>query len=167
MDILTGKKTVRQAWNEMYDVNVTSAWIVTNAFMPLLIKSATSRLVFIASGTSSIEEAAQGLPHTATKPPAGWPKPQTFNYSGYRTCKAGMNMMMVEYGRILQNDNVKIHAISPGFLATGLAGVGKEKLLSMGAKDPAIGANFVKDVLEGKRDADVGKVIRIDDVQPW
>jgi hypothetical protein len=37
----------------------------------------------------------------------------------------------------------------------------------MGAIDPAIGGNFVKDVVEGKRDGDVGKVIRKDGVQPW
>ena len=38
----------------------------------------------------------------------------------------------------------------------------------MGALDPAIGGNFIKDVVEGKRDNDVGKVIRNDgQLQPW
>jgi hypothetical protein len=37
----------------------------------------------------------------------------------------------------------------------------------MGAIDPAIGGNFVKDVVEGKRDQDVGKVVLRDGVQPW
>ena len=76
-------------------------------------------------------------------------------------------MMFVEWGRILQNDNVKTWAISPGFLATGLAGVGRERLLAMGAKEPSFGGEFVKDVVEGKRDGDVGKAIRFDGVQPW
>ena len=37
----------------------------------------------------------------------------------------------------------------------------------MGAMDPVIGADFTVDVIEGKRDHDVGKVIRRDVVQDW
>ena len=37
----------------------------------------------------------------------------------------------------------------------------------MGALDPAVGGHFVKDVVEGKRDQDVGKTIRKDMIQPW
>jgi len=37
----------------------------------------------------------------------------------------------------------------------------------MGAADPSIGATFVKDVVEGARDIDVGKVINKDGIQPW
>lgn len=36
-----------------------------------------------------------------------------------------------------------------------------------GAADPAIGGQFVKDVIEGHRDNDVGKVILRDRVQSW
>jgi hypothetical protein len=37
----------------------------------------------------------------------------------------------------------------------------------MGAQDPSVGGHFLKDVVEGKRDHDEGKVIRKDMVQPW
>jgi hypothetical protein len=37
----------------------------------------------------------------------------------------------------------------------------------MGAIDPTIGAEFVRDVVEGARDQDVGQVIRRDGIQPW
>ena len=37
----------------------------------------------------------------------------------------------------------------------------------MGAMDPVIGADFTVSVIEGKRDHDVGKVIRRDAVQGW
>ena len=37
----------------------------------------------------------------------------------------------------------------------------------MGAIGPAIGGRFVKDVVEGARDNDVGKVIQRDQAQPW
>ena len=77
-----------------------------------------------------------------------------------------MNMLMREWARILQNDGVKVWAISPGHLATGLGRTAEENK-QMGAIDPAIGADFVREVVEGSRDQDVGKVIRRDGVQPW
>jgi NAD(P)-dependent dehydrogenase (short-subunit alcohol dehydrogenase family) len=77
-----------------------------------------------------------------------------------------MNMMMREWCRILREDGVKVHCISPGFLATGLGG-DQERNKQMGGLDPMIGANFVREVVEGSRDGDVGKVIRRDNIQPW
>lgn len=37
----------------------------------------------------------------------------------------------------------------------------------MGARDPAEAGKFIKDVVEGNRDEDVGKAIRANGVQPW
>lgn len=71
-----------------------------------------------------------------------------------------------EWYRCLKEDDVKVWCISPGYLATGLGG-NKERNVQRGAIDPAIGGRFVKDVLEGKRDGDVGKVIQREIVQPW
>ncbi len=39
--------------------------------------------------------------------------------------------------------------------------------IQMGALDPSIGGDFTVSVIEGKRDQDVGKVIRKDMVQAW
>jgi len=105
-------------------------------------------------------------PWAVDKSPAkGWPK-DLFAITAYRSSKAGMNMMMREWTRILKEDGVKIWCISPGFLATGLGG-GQEFNRKMGAVDPSTGANFVRDVVEGGRDQDVGRAIRRTDVQPW
>lgn len=76
-------------------------------------------------------------------------------------------MMMLEWHRILKEDGAKVFCISPGFLATGLAGIGAEKLKAFGAGDPSIGGNIIREVIEGKRDADAGKVVNKDGVQPW
>ncbi|KAF2815602.1 NAD(P)-binding protein [Mytilinidion resinicola] len=40
-------------------------------------------------------------------------------------------------------------------------------LVPNGAGDPAVAGDFIRSVLEGARDADVGKVILRDGVQPW
>ena len=78
-------------------------------------------------------------------------------------------MMMLDWHRILKNDGVKVWSISPGLLATRLGGNfgGQELIKKMVAEDPALGGNFVRDVIEGKRDEDVGKVVSRQGVQPW
>lgn len=64
-------------------------------------------------------------------------------------------------------DGVKVWALSPGYLATGLGG-SQEKNKAQGAQDPSVAGPFVREVLEGKRDDQVGKIIKRDgEVQSW
>lgn len=167
LEVQAGKMSAREGWAKTWDVNVTGAWLLTEALAPFLIKSDNPRLLFLTSGTASCDEAAKGLPPAFQKPPAGWPKPAGWSQPAYRSSKAGLNMMMLEWCRILKEDKVKIWAISPGLLATGLAGIGAENLKARGAGDPSVGGIFIKDVIEGKRDEDAGKAIRQVGVQPW
>ncbi|KAJ5730194.1 uncharacterized protein N7483_004702 [Penicillium malachiteum] len=95
----------------------------------------------------------------------GWPK-ATGSITAYRASKTGMNMMMRGWTRILKHDGVKTFCVSPGFLATGLGG-NQERNREMGAIDPAIGAEFIREVVEGFRDKDEGMVVRRDGIQPW
>lgn len=67
---------------------------------------------------------------------------------------------------MLHEDGVKVWGISPGFLATGLGG-NPERSKQIGAGDPSVAGVFIRGVLEGSRDDDVGKVILRDGVQPW
>lgn len=103
-----------------------------------------------------------------SSPEKGWPKASELNpITSYRSTKAGLNMLMREWTRILKNDGVKVWAISPGFLATGLGGVPREALLKMGALEPHVGGEFIRDVVQGKREEGAGKVIRANMIQPW
>lgn len=68
---------------------------------------------------------------------------------------------------MLQADGVKVFGISPGFLATGLGGLGPDFLKKFGAGDPSVGGELIRDVVQGKRDEHAGKVINKDGVQPW
>ncbi|KAI1077799.1 NAD(P)-binding protein [Whalleya microplaca] len=171
-EIISKKMTIREAFNATWDLNVSGTHVLTTLAVPLLLKSTDPRLMFITSGTSTLAETEQG--HTATlqrlnsSVPAGWPKPPAaFSITSYRSSKTGLNMVMREWHRALRNDGVKVWCVSPGFLATGLFGAGPEELKKMGAGDPAKGGDFVKDVVQGKRDQDIGKVIRTDRIQPW
>jgi len=166
VDIQEGKMSVREGWNASWNVNVAGTHIVTSTFIPLLIKSSTPRLIFVTSGTASLEETKLEHLPVNKSPPAGWPKPETRSIMSYRSTKVGLNMMMKEWARILKNDGVKVFAVAPGFLATGLGG---EDLKALGAVHPSVGGASLRKVIEGERDEDAGKAIRnySTPVQPW
>lgn len=158
--------TTRSAWNKSWDVNVTGAQIMTSTFLPLLLNSTDPRLLFVTSGLSSLEGASDPSNPGNVVPPSGLPKVQAF--AGYRACKTGLNMMMLNWARALKSDGVKVWSVAPGLLATSLGG-DTEVLRKLGAKDPSIGGKVLRGVIEGRRDADVGKVVREykTPVQPW
>jgi NAD(P)-dependent dehydrogenase (short-subunit alcohol dehydrogenase family) len=160
---------IRAAWNKSYSVNVTSTQVVTTTFMPLLLASSSPRLLFVTSGLSSLDTAANGKISATIREPSkpGWPKPFTPSQIAYRSSKTALNMMMLDWVRQLEPDGVKVFGISPGFLATGLGGMGPEFMKKIGAGDPRTGGEFVREVVEGNRDGDAGKVINKDGVQSW
>lgn len=158
--------TQRENWLKAWNVNTVGTQIMTHTFVPLLLQSASPRLLFITSGVSTLEgteHAESRLDQPAAK---GLPK-QDMSPAAYRSSKTGMNMMMREWYRLLQKDGVKVWCIAPGFLATGIGGVRPEVLKKMGAGDAEIAGPFILSVVQGARDADVGKVIDKDGVQAW
>ncbi|KAL4900858.1 hypothetical protein BDW74DRAFT_161228 [Aspergillus multicolor] len=170
-DALIASKTLtpRAAWAKSWDVNVTGAQILTSTFIPLLLKSTDPRLLFVTSGTSTLLGSERRNLPVDRSPEAGWPKSNSgvISAASYRSAKTGLNMMMREWERILKNDGVKVFAISPGFLATGLGGAGPEQLRKFGAGEPEVAGPLFRDVLEGRRDGDVGRVVNRDGVQEW
>ncbi|KAJ5543162.1 hypothetical protein N7535_005591 [Penicillium sp. DV-2018c] len=158
--------TARQAWNKSWDVNITGAHLMTLKFLPLLLKSQDARLLFITSGLSSLEGAADLSNPKNIIAPAGLPKALPF--MSYRSSKAGLNMMMLEWSKALRNDGVKVWSVAPGLLATSLGG-DTELLKKLGAGDPKLGGEAIRGVVEGKRDDDAGKVVReyLSPIQPW
>lgn len=167
-----GKLSIREAWNKSWDTNVSGTQVLTHAAVPLLLKSSDPRLMFITSGTSAMNYTeifdVPIMARINKSPEKGWPKEKEVNpIESYRSAKTGLNMMMRQWHRILLEDGVKVWAISPGFLATGLGGVGVEQLKKMGARDPSEGGTFVRGVIEGEQDSNVGKVVGAHGVQPW
>ncbi|GES58019.1 NAD(P)-binding protein [Aspergillus terreus] len=161
-----GQIGLRDCFNQAYNINVSGAHVMTYIFMPLLLKSADPRLLFIA-GLSQMSVASQQYFPTPPQP-AGWPKHIDFETIGYRCSKTALNMLMIDYNHKLKADGVKVWCVAPGFLATNLGGIGPEYLKSVGAgADPSIGGTFIASVVEGARDEDVGKIIRREGIVPF
>lgn len=173
--VLDGTLSLREAFNASWDTNVSGTHVLTTLAVPLLLQSPDPRLIFVTSGASSLWETEEEnwgnnvhLPRLNGSLPKGWPKPRDSTpVSAYRTSKTGLNMLMRGWVRTLKNDGVKVWAVSPGFLATGLGGVGPENLRKIGALEPSVGGEFLKDVVEGKHDDRVGRAIRVDQTQAW
>ncbi|KAL4801142.1 hypothetical protein BDV19DRAFT_396463 [Aspergillus venezuelensis] len=127
--------------------------------IPLLLKSSDLRILFITSGTSTLAGSeSQAIPINHI-PSAGWPKAtDSLRVRAYRSSKAGPNMLMREWHRILKEDGVKVFGISPGYLATGLGGDASFNK-KMGAGHSAVAGPSVQSVVEGQRDEDAGKVL--------
>lgn len=137
-------------------MNVTGAQVVTWTFMPLLLRSADPRSIFVA-GLSRISQAS--VAYFPTPPqPAGWPKKIDFETIGYRCSKTALNMMMLDWNHKLEEDRVKVWGVGPGILATDLGNI-REKIKEMGGEHPSTGGKLLKSVVEGERDVDVGKIV--------
>ncbi|KAL1598861.1 hypothetical protein SLS60_008003 [Paraconiothyrium brasiliense] len=164
---------IREAFNHTYSLNVTSTQVLTHTLIPLILKSSHPRIIFVTSGMSSLDACSGGSSSSPAHKkglasvPTGWPKPPILSQIAYRSSKTGLNMVMLEWQRFLEEDGVKVFCISLGFLATNLGGMGPEKMRQMGAVDPSLGGALIKDVVEGKRDADAGKVVNAAGVQAW
>jgi NAD(P)-dependent dehydrogenase (short-subunit alcohol dehydrogenase family) len=104
----SGRGAVREALRQTLATNVVGAVSVTEAFMPLLLqkteKDVVKRLIFISSTTGSLAYASD--PNHALHASGG--------AIDYRTSKAAVSMLVVQYDGLLRRSGVKVHGINPG-----------------------------------------------------
>ena len=128
---------------------------MTDAFLPLLRKSASPRLVYVSSGLGSLTLASD-----SSNPFYG------VDAMAYRVSKTALHMVVVQQHKILGKEGFKIWAVCPGYRATNLSG-DKERAIKFGAQDPMGGAQIVVDVVIGKKDEHVGQLVWENGVHPW
>ncbi|PWR17274.1 short-chain dehydrogenase [Micromonospora sicca] len=92
---------------QVFETNVFGVVRVTNAFLPLLQRSAAPVVVNLSSGLASLARVTA----------AGTP---TYAYPGvaYPASKTAVNMITVQYAKAFPN--MRINAVEPGFTATDL-----------------------------------------------
>lgn len=73
-------------------------------------------------------------------------------------------MLMLDWNHKLREDGVKVWAVGPGFLETDLGGR-RDLARQMGAGDASVGGECVREVVEGERDGDVGKIVVKDGIR--
>ena len=96
---------------KMFEVNTLGPVRVTQAFLPLLRRSKSARIVMMNSGLGSLAEASDmaGLL---------W----NVGYAGYCASKSALNMLTIKLAKELLAEGIKVNAADPGFTATDLNG---------------------------------------------
>ena len=92
-----------------FDVNVFGCIRATQAFLPLLHKSAAGRVVMVSSDMGS--HAHQTNPAFPYYP---------FNPMAYIASKAALNAITIAFAKELRGSPIKVNAANPGFTATDL-----------------------------------------------
>ena len=95
----------------MLEVNTLGPLRVTQAFLPLLRRSAAPRVVMMSSGLGSISD-------TADMASLIW----DVGAAGYSASKAALNMLTIKLAKALLIDRIKVNAADPGYTATDLNG---------------------------------------------
>ena len=120
--------TEREKGAHVYNVNVTSAVLLTNRLTPLLEKSKLPKLIFVSSDRGSIQRLLNQQDQHA---------PLFF----YGSSKAAVNHLMALYAQ--RYPKWKVNAVCPGARATSLNRMDESE-----DTDPALGAVRVQQLVE-------------------
>lgn len=103
-----------EVFRRTYETNVFGVVAVTNAFVPVLRRSAHPRVVNISSGTGSLTWS------TGPNPQFDHQAAGTGSGAAYRSSKTALDALTVFYAQALADDGFKVNALAPGLRATNL-----------------------------------------------
>ncbi|MEM8621052.1 MAG: SDR family oxidoreductase [Actinomycetota bacterium] len=95
----------RRVVEEAMQTNVSGAWEMMLAFLPLLRSSDRARIVNVSSGAGALSDMGGGLP-------------------AYRLSKVALNALTRMWADELAVDGIKVNAVCPGWVATDMGGGG-------------------------------------------
>jgi len=144
------------------DTNVVGPAVVADVFRPLLLKSSNPYSIFVSSGAGSFGRAIERFNGTRDKPP------EPTNGGAYHVSKAALNMLALREHHAYVDKGLKVFAVSPGFVVSNLRGTSEELRTGWGKAGPAsVAGETLLSILDGKMDADVGKLVYKDGVYDW
>jgi len=110
---------------EVFEPNFFGLIAVTQAFLPLLRKSAAGRVVNLSSGLGSLT-----LQADPTSPFAD------FKLLGYDTSKTAVNAVTVHFAHELRDTAIKVNSACPGWIKTDMGGAEAPGTPEQGADTP-------------------------------
>ena len=141
------------------DTNVIGPAVVSAAFRPLLLQAPKPYSIYVSSGAGSLTRAAEPTSNTYHSLP---------NEEAYRASKAALNMIAIKEATEFGSKGLKVFAMCPGFAVSNLRGTSEEARSGWGgAGDPLVSGKTILSIIQGERDADVGKFVHKDGVYPW
>ncbi|KAH7378693.1 hypothetical protein BKA66DRAFT_513124 [Pyrenochaeta sp. MPI-SDFR-AT-0127] len=154
--IVTPDPTTRESLRTAFDTNVFSAVLLTNAVNSLLKASKSLKIINVSSVMGSVT-----LMIDPTNPY------RQIIAEVYRMTKAALNMLTACQHTTLHEVGGTAWAFCPGYVVTDLAG-DRESRISQGLESSETSAQGILEIMEGKRDSDIGKFItKYGEVLPW
>lgn len=136
--------STRAHYQQVYDTNLFGAAVTVDTFLPLLRKSTNpggKRIAFTSSDLSSMQIALTSGDVYCGK-----------NLPVYRSSKSALNMLMISYARLLEEEGFVVSASNPGFCSTNLNN-------NKGPKDPKEGAKELIKAIELSAEQAHGHVV--------
>ena len=137
------------AWRTTFDTNVFGLVATTQAFLPLLRKSAAGRIVNLSSilGSNTL--------HSDPQSPI-----YDFKLPAYNVSKSAVNAYTVQLAYELRDTPIKVNAAHPGWVKTEMGGEGATMELADGAKTSVALATL-------PADGPSGAFIHLGETLPW
>ncbi len=133
----------------MFETNVFGCIRMTQAFLPLLHRSAAGRVVMVSSDMGSHgRQTNAAFPYYAINP------------MGYGASKAALNAVTIAFAKELRGSPIKVNAANPGFTATDLNGHRGVQTVQQGAA-PIVALALLPD------DGPSGSFLGPDGPEPW
>lgn len=106
-------KASLEAVRRVMETNFLGTLAVTQAFLPLLRRAPSARIVNLASSLGSLAlNADPSSPYYANR------------FIGYNASKAALNMLTIQLNEELRGTSIAVNSVSPGFVKTDLTGYG-------------------------------------------
>lgn len=148
----------RENFNNVFNTNVFGPALLTNALLPLLQATTVPKIINVTSALGSIAKQAN-------------PNDDSYDaqYETYRMSKAAMNMMSAIQFKKLRDAGGMVWSFCPGFVVTLLTGAKDlEWRKNNGGETSETSAQGILEILQGKRDAEVGGFItKYGKSYPW
>ncbi len=137
------------AWRTTFDTNVFGLIATTQAFLPLLRKSAAGRIVNLSSilGSNTL--------HSDPQSPI-----YDFKVPAYNVSKSAVNAYTVQLAYELRDTPIKVNAAHPGWVKTEMGGEGATMELPDGAKTSVALATLAAD-------GPTGSYTHMGEALPW
>ncbi len=156
-DVLSAQRASIVDINDMkkvWETNVFGTLAVTQAFLPLLKNSSAARIVTVSSALGSL--VLNSSPEN--------PYRSAFD-AAYGASKTALNGIFLSLAIELENTNIKVHLVSPGFTATALNNFQGTDTVEEGSREP-IRVALAEDLPTGSFTGP-GNVSGPDNSLPW
>ncbi|KAH6952289.1 hypothetical protein BKA56DRAFT_625813 [Ilyonectria sp. MPI-CAGE-AT-0026] len=157
---ISGKEEVsRENFHTVFDTNVFSTMLLTQALEHLLRKSRDPRIINISSVLGSITvRNDHSSPYTQV------------TGETYRVSKAALNMVtgIQAYKYKKWEHPAKVWSFCPGFVITNLTGEDKQSKIDRGAESSETSAQGITEIVRGDRDDEANQFLaKRGEVLPW